>query len=336
MRKSLRVGPSQSARHLRATLAQLLTLVASLAFATPLLAQARQPPSSAEGEEQARAHFRLGRAYYENGDFSKAAVEFEAAFKISQRPGLLYNIYLAYRDASDVPHAAEALRKYLELEKNVENRGQLTARLAAMDRALAEEAAQANQAQQQAAQPEPKSKSALAPAQPSAPQSAAVPPPAASAPSERPQPMAAEEPVLPAGTVAASAQPEEHDGGPRLWPIVLMAGGGVLVASSVITGVLALGKRGELSDAQNECTRVGNCSSLPAVRLRQLEDTRKSGTTLATVTDVLLFGGIAVAAAGAAWFVLSPRSDERASASATQAGLACVPGSCAARISLRF
>jgi tetratricopeptide (TPR) repeat protein len=160
MRKSLRSSSSRTGSYL----SQLFTFIALLVLATPSLTQA------AEGEEQARAHFRLGRAYYENGDFGKAATEFESAFRISQRPGLLYNIYLAYRDASDVPHAAEALRKYLELEKEVENRGQLTARLAAMDRALAEEAAQsAAAAEAPAAAPSQSSPSTLTPAQAAAP-----------------------------------------------------------------------------------------------------------------------------------------------------------------------
>jgi hypothetical protein len=301
-----------------------LTFIALLVLATPSLAQA------AEGEEQARAHFRLGRAYYENGDFGKAATEFESAFRISQRPGLLYNIYLAYRDASDVPHAAEALRKYLELEKEVENRGQLTARLAAMDRALAEEAAQA--AQEPASAP-PQSTSTLAPVQAAAaPQSSTAR--AAGTAAEAAPPTAASEPMPPAGAASSTRQPEAQ-GPDRLWPIVLMAGGGVLVASSALTGVLALGKRSDLSSAHDECTSQGNCGSLPADRLRQLEDTRKSGSMLATMTDVLLFGGIAVAAAGATWFVLTP-SRENHTEPAPQASFACLPGSCAARLSVRF
>ena len=329
MRKSLRSSSSRTGSYL----SQLFTFIALLVLATPSLTQA------AEGEEQARAHFRLGRAYYENGDFGKAATEFESAFRISQRPGLLYNIYLAYRDASDVPHAAEALRKYLELEKEVENRGQLTARLAAMDRALAEEAAQsAAAAEAPAAALSQSSPSTLTPAQAAAaPQSNPGKAPSAAAeptPAEASQPTAANEPMPPAGAASSSQQPDAQ-GPTRLWPVVLMAGGGVLVASSVITGVLALGKRSDLSSAHDECTSQGNCSSLPADRLRQLEDTRKSGTTLATMTDVLLFGGIAVAAAGAAWFVLTPSRESRAEA-APQASFACMPGNCAARLSVRF
>jgi tetratricopeptide (TPR) repeat protein len=108
-----------------------------LSFAlSAAITHAQAAPSAAETEEQARAHFRLGRAHYDNGNFAQAAVEFEEAYRISQRAALLYNIYLAYRDANDTRNAAEALRKYLALEQNIENRGQLESRLAALDKSL--------------------------------------------------------------------------------------------------------------------------------------------------------------------------------------------------------
>src|SRR5687768_16190217 len=62
---------------------------------------------------QARGHFRLGREFYGQGRFAEAAKEFEIAYGLSGRGSLLYNVYLAYRDAQDVPNAARALRGYL-------------------------------------------------------------------------------------------------------------------------------------------------------------------------------------------------------------------------------
>src|ERR1700748_2588956 len=101
----------------------LCTAQPRIAHAQPS-AQAAPGAPSADDEEKARGHFRLGRAYYDNGDFAQAAIEFEAAYRISGKAALLYNIYLAYRDASDTRHAADALRKYLQLEQKIENRGQ--------------------------------------------------------------------------------------------------------------------------------------------------------------------------------------------------------------------
>lgn len=88
-------------------------------------------------DEAARRHFRLGQAHYENGEFAEAATEFDEAYRLSQRPQLLYNVYVAYRDSGDMPHAAHALRLYLDLVPDAENASQLRARLAAMERVLA-------------------------------------------------------------------------------------------------------------------------------------------------------------------------------------------------------
>ncbi len=87
-------------------------------------------------DDAARRHFRLGQAHYENGEFAEAATEFDEAYRLSQRPQLLYNIYVSYRDAGDLPHAAEALRTYLQLVPDAENGAQLRARLASMERLL--------------------------------------------------------------------------------------------------------------------------------------------------------------------------------------------------------
>ena len=91
-------------------------------------------------DEAARRHFRLGQAHYENGEFAEAATEFDEAYLLSQRPQLLYNVYVAYRDSGDMPHAAHALRLYLDLVPDAENAAQLRARLVAMERVLATQA----------------------------------------------------------------------------------------------------------------------------------------------------------------------------------------------------
>jgi tetratricopeptide (TPR) repeat protein len=300
---------------------------------------AAQSTSGAVGEEQARAHFRLGRAHYDNGAFEEAATEFEAAYRISQRPALLYNIYLANRDANDTRRAATALRSYLELEKNIENRVQLAARLAAMERNLAEQAAPATGSV--TAQPSPAMAEPAATAHesglPVEPQAAPVAQtPAPVQPQVAVPPTAATE--NPGGGVPKLAhRPSDATHGSRQpWPIALMVLGGALVAGSVVTGVLALGKRSTLTDADQECKRLGNCDALSAVRFKQLEDTRSSGNTLAVVTDVLLFGGIAAAATGAVLFWLNPGHEDHASASKFRAEASCLPGRCIGQLKLAF
>jgi tetratricopeptide (TPR) repeat protein len=296
----------------------------------PVRAQAGAQPAapaapSPEDEEKARGHFRLGRAHYDNGDFAEAAVEFESAYRISQRAALLYNIYLAYRDANDTRHAADALRKYLKLEKNIENRGQLESRLAALERSLAESPAVgpapvapiAPVAAVAVAQPTA--------AQPATAQAAALQPSAATAGE-----LSAPEPSPAKAEQAAASGPNQ------LLPIVLMSTGGALILGSVVTGVMTLGKHNTLSDAYDTCQKAGDCQSLPPERVAELESVRSSGKTLAVVTDVLLFGGLAVAGTGAVLFLLNRGGSEKAPPSATTAALACAPGACVGTLRTRF
>jgi tetratricopeptide (TPR) repeat protein len=273
-----------------------------------------QPGTPEEDEEEARKHFRLGRAYYDNGDFAQAADEFEEAYRISQRAALLYNIYLAYRDASDVPHAADALRKYLELEHNIENRGQLEARLAALDRTLAEAAAPA---------PGP---SPAAPPASNASTLTAAPLPATAAKTSLPPVTSEPEHAPPVTTSARNLT----------LPLVLMASGGAMMAGALVTGILTLGKRGDLSDAQSQCEKLGTCSALSPARVRELDNTRSSGKTLAAITDVLLFGGLAVAGTGVVLFFLDANSGEHQHADRTSASVMCAPGACAGRVAMSF
>lgn len=114
----------------------MIAAVVGMLATTPVLAQEATPE---EGESEARMHFRLGRAYYDSGRFTEAAAEFELAYEQSQRPALLYNLYVAYRDAAQMRQAADALRRYLSLAVEVENRDQLEARLASMEAAAEDE-----------------------------------------------------------------------------------------------------------------------------------------------------------------------------------------------------
>jgi tetratricopeptide (TPR) repeat protein len=299
----------------------LLGLALGLAL-LPAISHAQAAPSAAENEEQARAHFRLGRAHYDNGNFAQAGIEFEEAYRISQRAALLYNIYLAYRDANDTRKAADALRKYLQLEKDIENRGQLESRLAALDRALAAEAQQPAAAAPTAAAPTSKPAQPLTPAEPKsvtpAGEAAATP---AAAPDTRPAPDAAT-----AATPRSSSFP--------LVPVILMGTGGAMMATSIVTGLMAVGKKSEWDDAKNACQKDGTCASLGPARVTELNGLKSSGETLATVTDILLFGGLAVAGTGVVLWLLDA-GDSGESANAT-AGLACLPGAFAASVRASF
>ncbi|MGE0784865.1 MAG: tol-pal system YbgF family protein [Sandaracinaceae bacterium] len=116
--------------------------VLALALATAAMSATHavaQDQAATEDEGEARMHFRLGRAYYDSGRFAEAAREFETAYELSQRPALLHNMYVAYRDAGDVADAIRALREYLRRVPDAEEHEQLTARLEVMVRTASEQ-----------------------------------------------------------------------------------------------------------------------------------------------------------------------------------------------------
>ncbi|MBX7191970.1 MAG: hypothetical protein K1X94_07930 [Sandaracinaceae bacterium] len=90
-------------------------------------------------DQQARAHFSVGRAMYEAGRFAEAAQEFQQAYDLSHRPQLLYNLYVAYRDSSQLVRARDALRQYLAEVEDAPNRLHLMSRLEALEAQVAEE-----------------------------------------------------------------------------------------------------------------------------------------------------------------------------------------------------
>jgi tetratricopeptide (TPR) repeat protein len=135
----------------------LSALGASTAFAQQP-AEAEQPPPDGHqtsqeamqnggmteerdvGEDgEARAHFRAGRSLYDAGRFHQAAEEFEEAYRLSQRPELMFNAYVAYRDANDLEAAIRSLGVYLDEVEDVPDRVNLQARLASMSEALEEQ-----------------------------------------------------------------------------------------------------------------------------------------------------------------------------------------------------
>jgi len=273
----------------------LLAFTASTATAQgPAPAAAPGASQAEKNEDVARAHFLLGRSHHDRGEFAKAAEQFELAYAASGRPALLYNLFVAYRDANDAKRAADALRRYLELEKNVENRPQLEAKLEAMEAALAAQLIE--EAANKAAEPDPQQ--------------------AAPAPqSHEPEPVAMAD-------VEPAAEPEESAF--PVGPVIVMGVGGAMMLGSIATGVMAKSAQSELEDM---CPTRMDCGG-------DLEDTKSKGETMALVTDVLLFGGLAVAAGGAAWWLLgSGGSESSASArDATHASLACTTTACAASV----
>lgn len=247
-------------------------------------------------EKAARDAFERGRVFYDAGQFDQASVAFEEAYKLSGRDALLYNLYLAYRDASAQEKAANALRGYLAKVPNIENRAQLEARLAALEQNLA------RQREQQAA----------AATTPNAPVEAPVASMTSTAPA----------PTEPSTTPApASRSPRFYAG------ISLAAVGAAAMLTSIATGVITKQREQKLQDSCDG----RSCDA-------SLEDTATSGKRFARATDGLLFGGIALAGAGAALLVFGglERAEAHAAVRPHVVTASCSFDGCVARSTLRF
>jgi tetratricopeptide (TPR) repeat protein len=121
----------------------------TLALATAGLSAGAQPAPvntvSPEADRAAREHFTLGRDAFSNGDFATAVREFTAAYELSGRPQLLYNIGTAYERLHDWERANDALTRYLQRVPDANDRAEVQARLNVIQVEL-QHAAEARQA----------------------------------------------------------------------------------------------------------------------------------------------------------------------------------------------
>lgn len=93
-------------------------------------AQAAPAEAEASSDEQARLHFQVAAQYYQEADYESALREFQSAYRLSQRPQLLYNISLCHQQLGNLEEAVSNLERYLAEVPDVENRPLLEQRLA--------------------------------------------------------------------------------------------------------------------------------------------------------------------------------------------------------------
>jgi tetratricopeptide (TPR) repeat protein len=188
--------------------ASLVALALGLAaLSAPVAALGQPRPDTAE------VHFGRGTALHREGRFAEAAEEFLVAWRLSHGTALLYNAYVAYRNAADTRRAADALREYLAVEPRARNRAMLQAQLAALE------------AQLRAAAPVP------APAAPTPPPPVVAAPPAA--------------PVVVLRPAAPAPRPRRS----MALPVALMAGGGVAIVAGAVLGATVLATESDLATA---------------------------------------------------------------------------------------
>ncbi len=95
----------------------------------------------------AQEHFDLGKGLFRVGRYNEAAGEFETAYQLSERAPLLYNIYIAARNAGDRSKAANALKRYLARAPNIADRHTLELQLLALEEVLKDDVAARRSAQ---------------------------------------------------------------------------------------------------------------------------------------------------------------------------------------------
>lgn len=288
--------------------ALLACAVLTLAFALlPSAPAAAQGPVPTDPDEEARYHFNLGEVAYNAGRFADAADEFEEAYRLSGRSTLLYNIFVARRDAGQLGPAIAALRKYLELVPDSEQAPALRRRLENMERIYSE---------QGAGQPVPPAPGETEPAEPaSEPTAAPTPVPV------QPSPV---QPVAP-----ARADGGQGGGDPSLPGIVLVSAGGGLIVGGIITGVLALQSENDLED---------NCGDGPCPA-GFFQDDIDRGRRRALLTDILIPVGVVTAGVGVALILLGVGADEDGSEGAStdpEVDIACGPTGCMGTLGVRF
>ncbi len=238
------------------------------------------------GDEAARGHFDVGQTLFRVGRYEDAAREFEEAYALSGRSSLLFNAYLAYRDAGDVENAVRVLEQFLAAEPDDPDFDRLEVRLHALQLTLERQRLAALTASTQA-----EHQAALAEA-------------------ERLR-LEAETARLEAerGRIEEEAEQLRQENNANHGPMWVIGGGGALLLGSGVSALITMSRRNDIES---------NCPNDVCPPEYELDESKGEVRAAAIATDVLLFTGIATLGAGLAWYFIDKRrGDEDRPISAT-------------------
>lgn len=267
------------------------------------------PTQPAESEEDsARSHFRVGQLMYGEGRFNEAAAEFDRAYELSGRPQLLYNAFLAHRDAGHVAEAVARLRQYLEQTPDAADRETLERRLAAMEETLEQQHREASMSAEERAALE----------------------------AERARIAAeADEHRTDAERLREERERESQRRNPT--PAIIMGTGAGVLVGGIIVGVVA--QTTALAELRENCPN-DVCVSDPNF---SLSETRSQARRMTISTDVLLSVGAATAVTGLVLLLLQRKryaaDEDEASASSerrTDVAAGCGPQGCNMNVQVTF
>lgn len=192
---------------LLATLAALAVLLGSVS------ADAQRRRRLTPDERRARELFQLGDESYANGRYDAAIAAFEEAYRLSERPLLLFNLANAQERAGYLRDAIASLESYLPHARRSE-RAEVESRLAALRERVAEEERATEQARR----------------------------------AEEARAEAAAEAAAEAERAQIPSEPPPAPSGPDLTlPALVLGGAGALLVAAGVTGGLALAARDEAS-----------------------------------------------------------------------------------------
>ncbi len=106
-----------------------------------MLVTATGRPAAAGNDDarwQAHTHYKSGQRLYDAGAYQSAALEFTAAYDLSSRPELLFNMGQAYRLAGDCELARDAYQRFRAEDPTAIERTNVSERIAEMERCIAD------------------------------------------------------------------------------------------------------------------------------------------------------------------------------------------------------
>jgi tetratricopeptide (TPR) repeat protein len=258
-----------------------LVVVLAVLAASP--AHAQEGGVAGDAEARARELTDSGRRHYDVGEYDEAIADYREAYRLSPRPGLLFNLGQAFRLKGDCLTATRMYRNYLRLEPGSKHRELVEQHLAALAECAAErEAAGASAAASEGSETEPPP----AEPEPEPPPVEEVAPP--------PSPAVRDEPVV----VVRRERPGRTR---RVTGLVIGATGLVAAAAG---GYFALDARRAADEVSRGFEEGADWS--------ELEGTDARGRRSEVIGVGLLATGAAAVVCGATLYALGWRADRQA------------------------
>lgn len=284
----------------------LLTLLVGLALA-PAVAQAQTEAQ----KQQAKEHYEKARKLYDIGRYAEAVEEYQKVYLLVDDPNMLYNIAQCYRLADRPDEALRFYRNFLRRSPASDRRADVEKKIADLEKTIED---------RRRGTATPVTPPATGPATPPPVEvTPTTPPPVTTSPPPMTPtppttgPSAAGGTGAPAGVVTDSGAPAEESGSSTMrmlgWTGLIT--GGVLLATSIVTGAVAASKA---KDVETLAKNGG-------VFDPKLEDSGKAMNAVAIGTGV---AGLLIGGTGAVLLYMG-RSNENTTARAPRPRLAIVP-----------